>query len=161
MRESRIAVALVGAAAPLILVANVAIGQLGLYTLPQDDFRWNWGAIGPDDGRRGMADIQVSGSESVFRCELSARTRPSSALGPTDYRQLENDLRTRLDFIFAVSEAMNYLDQTRNLDWAVLDCKRPEEQPVDAATSEKRQNDAREKMLRELERRRAKQRSED
>jgi len=160
MRESRIAVALVAAAAPVLLAANVAVGQLGMYTLPQDDFRWNWGAVGPDD-RVGMADIQVSGSESVFRCDLSARTRPSSALGPTDYRQLENDLRTRLDFIFAVSEAMNYLDQTRNLDWAVLDCKRPEAQPVDAATSEKRQNDAREKMLRELERRRAKQRGED
>lgn len=160
MRESRIAVALVAAATLVLLLANVAVGQLGMYTLPQDDFRWNWGDVGPDD-KPGMADIQVSGTESVFRCELSARTRPSSVLGPTDYRQLENDLRTRLDFIFAVSEAMNYLDQTRNLDWAVLDCKRPEEQPVDAATSEKRQNDAREKMLRELERRRAKQRSED
>lgn len=160
MRGSRITVAWATAAGAMLFVANVAIGQLGLYTLPQNDFRWNWGAVGPED-RIGAADIQVSGSESVFRCDLSARTRPSSTLGPMDYRQIENDLRVRLDFIYAASEAMNYLDQTRSLDWAVLDCKRPEEQPVDAATSEKRQNEAREKMLRELERRRAKQRGED
>lgn len=160
MRGSRIAVVRAAAAGAAMLVANLAVGQLGLYTLPQNDFRWNWGAIGPEE-RIGAADIEVSGSESVFRCELSARFRVSGSLGPTDYRQIENDLRTRLDFIYAVSETMNYLDQTRSLDWAVLDCKRPEEQPVDAATSEKRQNEAREKMLRELERRRAKQRGED
>lgn len=160
MRGSKLAVALAAAAAPIVLAANVAVGQLGLYSLPKDDFRWNWGAIGPEE-QTGFADIQVSGSEGVFRCELSARTRASSSLGPTDYRQIENDLRSRLDFIYAASEAMNYLDQTRSLDWAVLDCKRPEEQPVDAETSAQRQNEAREKMLRELERRRAKQREQD
>lgn len=159
MRGSTLAVALIAAATPLVLVVNVAFGQLGLYTLPKDDFRWNWGNIGPDD-RMGLADIEVSGSEGIFRCDLSARTRASSILGPTDFRQIENDLRARLDFIFAASEAMNYLDQTRSLDWAVLDCKRPEEQPVDADTSAQRQNEAREKMLRELERRRAKQREQ-
>jgi hypothetical protein len=160
MRGSKLAVALAGAAAAATLVANVALGQLGLYTLPTDDFRWNWGAVGPDE-KTGFADIQVSGSEAAFRCDLSARTRASSALGPTDYRQIENDLRTRIDFIYAASQAMNYLDQTRSLDWAVLDCKRPEEQPVDAETSAARQNEARDKMLRELERRRAKQRDKE
>lgn len=160
MRGSTLAVALAAVAAAGCLVANVAVGQFGIYTLPQDDFRWNWGAIGPDE-KMGFADIQVSGSEGAFRCDLSARTRASSALGPTDYRQIENDLRSRLDFVYAASQAMNYLDQTRSLDWAVLDCKRPEQQPVDAQTSEARQNEAREKMLRELERRRAKQRARD
>lgn len=160
MRVSTLAVALAAAAASAVLVGNVAVAQLGLYTLPTDDFRWNWGAIGPEE-KMGFADIQVSGSESVFRCELSARTRASSVLGPTDYRQIENDLRARIDFIYAASQAMNYLDQTRSLDWAVLDCKRPEQQPVDAETSSARQNEAREKMLRELERRRAKQRGQD
>jgi hypothetical protein len=157
MRGSTLAVVLAAAAASASLVANRAVGQFGIYTLPQDDFRWNWGAIGPEE-KTGFADIQVSGSEGAFRCDLSARTRASSILGPTDYRQIENDLRTRIDFIYAASQAMNYLDQNRSLDWAVLDCKRPEQEPVDAATSEARQNEAREKMLRELERRRAKQR---
>jgi hypothetical protein len=160
MRGSKLAVALAGAAASATLVAHVALGQFGIYTLPTDNFRWNWGAIGADE-KMGFADIQVSGSEAAFRCELSARTRASSALGPTDYRQIENDLRTRIDFIYAASQAMNYLDQTRSLDWAVLDCKRPEEQPVDAETSAARQSEARDKMLRELERRRAKQRDKE
>ena len=84
MRGSTLAVALIAAAAPLVLGANVALGQLGLYTLPKDDFRWNWGNIGPDD-RVGLADIEVSGSEGIFRCDLSARTRASSILGPTDF----------------------------------------------------------------------------
>jgi hypothetical protein len=52
---------------------------------------------------------------------------------------------------------MNYRDQMLSLDWATLDCKRPQPGPVDEAKKAERENAAREKMLRELERRRAKQ----
>ncbi len=38
-------------------------------------------------------------------------------------------LNQRLDFIYAVSEAMNELERERDLDWAVLDCKKFEPGP--------------------------------
>ena len=60
-------------------------------------------------------------------------------------------------FIYATSQEMNYFDQMRILDWATLDCKHPEPGPVDEAKKAERENAAREKMLRELERRRARQ----
>jgi hypothetical protein len=96
----------------------------------------------------------MNGGEAQFRCELKAQMRPSSTMTPADYRDLEQSLSTRLDFIYAVSEAMNTLEYERVLDWAVLDCKEfdaPEKSPEERAT---REQEAREKMLKELERRR-------
>jgi hypothetical protein len=60
-----------------------------------------------------------------------------------------------LDFVYAVSETMYYLDQSREVDWAVLDCKKQESGPSTPEERAERENDARDKMLRELERRRA------
>ena len=106
------------------------------------------------------ADIEMSGGEGQFRCELKAQMRASSTMTPTDYRNLEQQLSTRLDFIYATSEAMNTLEYQRVLDWATLDCKKyqpPERTPEEKAT---REQEAREKMLRELERRRERQQRE-
>jgi hypothetical protein len=125
--------------------------------LPQNNFIWNWGDTVESGKRRGFADFDLDGGEAGFQCHLTARLRVSATASPTDVRQLENDLRTRLDFIYAASQTMNYLDQMRELDWATLDCKKPEPGPVDEAKRAEREDAAREKMLRELERRRAKQ----
>jgi len=159
MRVSRIGAALVLTTAPLFLLPVRADAQLGLYTLPSTDFRWNWGSTGLED-RRGSPDIEMSGSESFFRCELEARFRPIS-MSPDQVRAIESDLRTRMDFIYAVSEVMYYLEQSRYIDWATLDCKKYDPGPTDPAVSAERQNEAREKMLRELERRRARQRDDE
>jgi hypothetical protein len=153
MRGSASAIAL----AALLVLGGRVDAQLGLYQLPRDDFRWNWGNVGPDAERIGMPDIQATGSESFFRCELTARVRASSTLSQPELRQMETDLRARLDFIYAASELMNYLDQVRTLDWAVLDCKKNQRGEVSAEESAERQSAARDKMLRELERRRARQ----
>jgi hypothetical protein len=144
-----------------LLSATSANAQLPFYTLPKDDFIWNWGDSGFEDRRRGSADIEISGNESFFRCDLTARMRPSSSLSPTDIRAIEQDLQTKLDFIYAVSEAMNYLEFNRSLEWATLDCKKYEAGPSDPEEKANRENDAREKMLRELERRRARQQRDD
>ena len=159
MRVSRIGAALVLTTASLFLVPR-ADAQFGLYTLPSTDFRWNWGATGLED-RRGSPDIEMSGSESFFRCELVARFRPSISMSPDQVRAIENDLRTRMDFIYAVSELMYQLEQSRYLDWATLDCKKYDPGPTDPAVSAERQSEAREKMLREIERRRARQRDDE
>ena len=134
--------------------------QLGFYTLPKDNFIWRWGNTREGE-RNGFADLDVTGNEGGFNCELTARTRASSALSPSDLRQLESDLRTRLDFIYGASEAMSYLERMGALDWGLLDCKKPEAVPVDEATRAEREARAKEKMLRELERRRARQRADD
>jgi hypothetical protein len=140
--------------APLLIAPAVA--QLPLYNLPKDDFRWNWGDANADQ-RRGMADIEVSGSESFFTCDFTARMRPSSPMSMTEIRDLENELRSRIDFIYAVSEKMYYLDLNRSIDWATLDCKRYEPEAASPEERAERENEARQKMLRELEKRRARQ----
>jgi hypothetical protein len=148
--------------APLLVAAGAqplllgTAGAQGFYTLPKDDFIWNWGDTREGE-RRGAPDIEISGSESFFRCDLTASLRPSSSRSMTEIRDLEMELRTRMDFIYAVSEAMNYLERGIELDWATLDCKRGGEENTDAATRAERESDARAKMLRELERRRERQ----
>jgi hypothetical protein len=125
----------------------------GLYTLPTSDFVWRWGKVDLER-LNGRADVEMNGGEAQFRCELKAQMRASSTMTPADYRELEQSLSTRLDFIYAVSETMNTLEYQRVLDWAVLDCKEyeaPEKSPEERAT---REQEAREKMLKELERRR-------
>ena len=141
--------------APLLLPPPAAEAQFGFYQLPKEDFTWYWGDSREGTERRGFADFQVSGNEGVFRCELTARLRASSALSQQEIKQLENDLRGRLDFVYGASEVMNYLEQNRSLDWGMLDCKRPVAGPVDEADKAERESRARDKMLRELERRRA------
>lgn len=154
MRMSRILAALAAATIFQGLPVSDAAAQVpGLYSLPSSDFVWTWGETNLER-RRGAADLTMKGSEAQFTCELNAQMRPSSTMGPTDYRKIEQDLSTRLDFIYAASEAMNTLEYNRVLEWATLDCKEykaPEKTPEEKAT---REQEAREKMLRELERRR-------
>jgi hypothetical protein len=152
-------------AAPLIatvvaqLLPLAAVAQFGgLYTLPKDDFIWNWGDVA-EGQQRGMADIELSGTESFFRCDLTARLSPASSRSPSDVRAIEMDLRQRLDFIYAASEAMNFLEYSRELSWARLDCKRQgDEDNSSPEERAERETAARDKMLRELERRRERQR---
>ena len=154
MRMSRIVAPVVAALAAQWL--PFADAQLGLYTLPKSDFVWNWGRVDLER-RRGTADIEISGSESFFNCDLTARMSPASPISISEVRELENELRTRLDFIYAASLLMNDLEYQRALDWATLDCKKHEPEPNTPEESAERESEAREKMLRELERRRARQ----
>jgi len=147
------------------LVAVLAIGpagaQFGLYQLPKNDFIWRWGHSREEAKQTGFPDLDLQGTESGFLCHLTARLHPAVNMSTTEIRQLESDLRTRLDFIYAVSQEMNYLEQMLSLDWATLDCKHPEATPLSEEKKAERENAAREKMLRELERRRAKQHDAD
>jgi hypothetical protein len=152
---SRIAAALVVTTASPLLLSNAA-AQFGLYNLPQNDFTWYWGSSSPEKPGRGPADIEVRGSESFFECELKAKTRTLS-MTPDQIREVEYALQGRLDFIYAVNETMYNMDQARQIDWAVLDCKKYKEEEKTQEESAQREAEAREKMMRELERRRAKQ----
>ena len=98
MRMSRIVAALIAAAA-VQLPPLVVDAQVPFYTLPKDDFIWNWGDSVAERDQRGVADLEVSGSESFFLCDLTARMKPGSSRSTTDMREIESGLRTRLDFI--------------------------------------------------------------
>lgn len=154
MRMSRIVAPLVAAIGAQVFPVSEGAAQVpGLYSLPTTDFVWRWGDTNLER-QTGVADIMMQGSEAQFRCELKASMRASSTMTPADYRTLEQQLATRLDFIYAVSQTMNNLEYQRVLDWATLDCK--EYEPPERTAEEKatREEEAREKMLRELEKRR-------
>lgn len=153
MRVPTIIIAAIAASALPPLLLERAAAQLPLYTLPNHDFVWNWGRVNLEE-RAARADIEASGNEAGFRCELLADISVASTMSTTEYRALENQLSTRIDFIYAVSEAMNYLDRENDLNWATLDCKKFKAAPASAEESEQREAEAREKMLRELEKRR-------
>jgi hypothetical protein len=157
MRMSRVVAPLLAAVGLPALPVFESVAQVpGLYSLPTSDFVWNWGSTNLDQ-RRGAADIEINGGEAQFRCELQAQIRASSTMTPNEYREIEQKLAARLDFIYAVSEAMNYLEYQRDLEWAVLDCKKYEPPERTAEEKATREEEAREKMLRELERRRERQ----
>jgi hypothetical protein len=151
---SRIVAPLVAAIGAQVFSVSETTAQVpGLYSLPTTDFVWNWGDTNLER-RRGAADITMHGNEAQFSCELSASMRASSTMTQTDYRTLEQQLSTRLDFIYAVSQTMNNLEYQHVLDWATLDCKKYEAPERSADEKATREAEAREKMLRELEKRR-------
>jgi len=160
MSRSRVIAPLIAAIGVQCWCSPEALAQLGLYTLPKADFVWHWGEVNLER-RFGTADIEISGSEASFNCDLKARMRSSTNLSLPEIRDLEMQLRSRLDFIYAASETMNNLEYARALDWATLDCKKHDPGPTDPETKAERESEAREKMLRELERRRARQQRSD
>jgi len=147
--------ALVAAAAVAGLATSSAHAQIAYYQLPQNDFVWNWGAN--PDRQIGFEDFNVTGGEGGFHCELKGKISPGSTLTPTQVHQLQDALRARLDFIYATSQYMNQLDQNRELDWAKLSCAKPELTPQTAQEKADKEAKAREKMQKEIDRRRAHQ----
>lgn len=147
--------ALVAAAAVAGLAASSAHAQFGNYQLPQNDFVWNWGTN--PDRQIGFEDFSVTGGEGGFHCELKGKVHPGGQLTPTQLHQLEDALRSRIDFIYASSNYMNQLDQQRELDWAKLSCAKPQPTPSTAQEKADREAKAREKMQHEIDRRRAHQ----
>ena len=148
-------------AAAAALVAAV-IGYAGAahaqppfgYQLPSTDFMWRWGR---ESSRQRLEDIHANGNEAGFRCELIAALSPATHYTTTEVRQIEQDLGTRMDFIYAATTLMNQLDATNQLDSATLTCARPK--PTPSTEEEKAENEqrAKEKMQKEVERRRARQ----
>jgi hypothetical protein len=148
-----------GAVAAVLFVTSLntsdASAQLGL-NLPRDDFTWIWGDAEDAAAGRGR-DISTSGNESGFNCNLPGNLRAASRMGPTDIRALENEIRTSLWFIQTAANAMNTLEFRRELDWAKLDCTKPQGSEEDAEAREERLDKAREKVMREQRARRERQ----
>lgn len=155
MRRSRTTAA---AAAALISVgfAAAASAQLGTYQLPNSNFIWRWG----DENGRAIhraEDLEVSGGEAGFRCDLTAAISPASHLDPSEVRRIATQLATAIDFIYKSTMLMNDMHAQRQIDWATLSCARPEATPSTEAEKAEHEAKAREKMQKEIDKRRAKQ----
>lgn len=138
-----------------------AAAQFFPANLPNGDFRWQWGE--PVDQRApSLRDFSSSGSEGGFMCELTGALRVGSRIDDLDLRRLESELSISLYFVQAATRVMNDLDYQRDLDWAVLDCKLPEEREPDAEAQQERLDKLRERALRrQAERRERRERDED
>jgi hypothetical protein len=147
--------ALAGGGLLAALAALPAAAQFG-YSLPKDDFTWNWGR-GGEGVSQNFEDFNVYGTEAGFRCQLTGRVGPAGRMSASDIRALEEELRSRLDFIYAAATYMNELEAQRLIDWARLACEKPEATPSTEEEKAERESRAREKMQREIERRRARQ----
>jgi hypothetical protein len=155
-RRKSLALAALATAAAAVLATATAHAQFG-YTLPNSDFVWNWGR-NPEGANTKFEDFSVSGGEAGFRCELTGRTGFSGRMSPNDIRALEEELRGRLDFIYAVATYMNQLESQNLIDWARLACDKYEPEPSTEEEKAEREAKAKEKMQREIERRRARER---
>jgi len=147
------------ATAPALIAAgfaSVASAQLGTYQIPNNNFIWRWG----DENGRNIhraEDLEVSGTEAGFRCDLTAAISPASHLSPTEVRQIASQLATAIDFIYKSTMLMNDMHAQRQIDWATLSCARPEATPSSEAEKAEHEQKAREKMQKEIDKRRAKQ----
>lgn len=113
----------VATAVSILTIAGPANAQFGAYQLPQSDFTWTWG------GRRNprdFEDISVIGSDTGFRCTLDVKLRVGTRLTRMDTRSIESDLRGAINFVQSVNFQMNELDARREIDWAVLECEKPQ-----------------------------------
>jgi hypothetical protein len=148
------------AAAAIIAAAcgSPASAQLGTYQLPNNNFMWRWGDENQRHNSR-FEDLQASGGEAGFRCDLVAALSPASRLTSMDVRQIEQQLNSSIDFIYKSSNLMNQLHASRDIDWATLTCQRPEATPSSDEEKAEHEQRAKEKMQKEIERRRARQQS--
>ena len=121
--------------------------------LPENDFVWTWGRVTGLETRRSREDFSIIGNEAGFRCELTGRMSLARGTTLPEMRQLEQELQTSLFFIQESANLMYQWDQYRQIEWAMLDCKRPEATETESDLQE-REDRARERAERRRERRR-------
>ena len=132
---SRIAAVLgIGAA-----IAGAAYAQLNvpqIVNLPAEDFIWPWGDTRPvDDLER--PEFTVSGVERNFQCTAKGSFKPGSRMRDVyATREFEQSLNGSLYFIQAVTEALNSLDLSNDLQWALLECVIPQSTESEADIQE-------------------------
>ena len=131
------------------LIPGTAAAQFGGFmNLPSNDFTWLWGDEEDAIGERSR-DISVRSIDRGFDCTLTAALRPSNRMTPMDIRQLENNLRTSMDFIYYSANTMYSLDRSFDLDWGKLACGRMQATEADEEKQQERVNRALERARRE------------
>lgn len=122
--------------------------------LPDEDFVWPWGAPRSPENRQ-RPDFSVQGGEQGFYCTAEGAFRPASRMSDFEnLRAFEMELTGSLYFVQNVTNLFNFYYRERELDWAVLDCAKPENEETDEEVQE-RLDRAIERAERARERRRA------
>ena len=134
------------------LVPSLAGAQFA--NLPREDFIWRWAHAADEAWRIGPEDFEVRGGEAPFQCVLTGKLSPGSHLTEQDLRDMQYQLQGSLFFVQESANMMNELDIMRDLDWAVLDCKRPQAAEEDPAEVQEKVDRAREKAIEDMLRRR-------
>lgn len=116
-------------------------------SLPRNDFRWQWGEAATEASRSSY-DFEARGGEGGFNCTLSGALRLGTRYSTSDIRHMQSELNISLYFIQAATNTMNQLDFERQLEWAVLDCVRPEVREPDPDAQQERLDRLRERALR-------------
>lgn len=138
---------------PAVLAQISIPGAPRIVQLPSDDFVWSWGSAARVEDRE-RPDFEIIGIEQSFRCELEGSFRRASRL--RDYynlREFEQGLSSSFEFIQDATRALNYYYQTNELDWAIMNCVKPEGVETEES-AEERQQRALERAQRARERRR-------
>ncbi len=131
-----------------------AMAQFGFPAqLPDEDFVWMWGRQNERAPRR-FEDFSVNGSDGQFRCDLTGKMSVTGRMSPQEIREMENQLRASLYFVQESASTMYQLDLLRELDWAMLDCRKHVSDETESEAQE-REDKARERAERKRERRRA------
>lgn len=113
------------------LMAPGARAQLNLpyyVQLPTEDFVWTWGRQTRND-ERVRPGFEVRGTERSFQCTLTGTFRLGSRM--RDFyatRNFEQELSSAFEFIQLATYRLNDLDRTNQLQWANLNCIKPEEE---------------------------------
>lgn len=129
----------------------------GFVQLPAEDFTWVWGGADEEEMNRRSPDFDTKGFEAGFACTLTGRLRPGRAFDRSELRAFERDLANSLAFIQTSAESMTSLDRNLDLDWAVLDCDKRDDEPLSEEEEQQRNDRALEKAIRDRERRRARE----
>ncbi len=110
-------------------IAGAASGQPNLpniVVLPTDDFVWPWGNIRPVDDAEDP-EFTLSGVERSFRCTAKGSFKPGSHMSDTyAKREFEQSLNGSIYFIQEATARLNALDQSNDLQWAVMECIIPD-----------------------------------
>lgn len=119
-----------------------------------DHFVWPWGTPNRVEERE-RPDFSVQGGEDGFYCTAEGAFRPGSRMSDfSNRRAFEMELTSSLYFVQNVTAIFNFYYRERVLDWAVLDCSKPENLETEEETQE-RVDRALERAERARERRRA------
>jgi hypothetical protein len=147
----KVAFALCSAA---VLAPSLASGQFGMVQLPDTDFTLRWADAADEAPNLTAEDFEARGGESGFQCVLTGGLSPGSRITTQQLREMETQLTGSLWFVQASAAMMNDLDLNREIDWAILDCKKQQGGEQDADELQERVERARQKAVEDMLKRR-------
>lgn len=136
------------------LLPSLASTQFGMVQLPNTDFIWRWADAVDEAPNLTAEDFEVRGAELSFHCVLTGALSPGSRITTRELQEMEQQLTGSLWFVQASAATMNDLDLNREIDWAILDCKKQQGNEEDADELQERVERARQKAVEDMLKRR-------